>query len=195
MQARKDFFEMRAVARFDRAKNVDGGDIGTGESAIVHHFFDARADRRDLRGEIGEAARPVADYGRETRKPPVRHEPALDHPAEHVWIDVAAAEQEDDTLAREFGKLPGEAGCEGRRGGAFDYAFFQFDDAQDRERDLFLVHEHDLVGVLARNLERVALHLGNGEPVSQSRTRLDAELVFLHAVRPRNWRRDRLRPR
>ena len=156
MQARKDFFEMRAVTRFDRAKNVYGGDIGTGESAIVHHFFDARADRRDLRGEIGEAARPIANYCRKTRKSPVRHEPALDHPAEHVWIDVAAAEQEDDTLAREFGKLPGEAGCEGRRGGAFDYAFFQFDDAQDRERDLFLVHEHDLVGVLARDLERVA---------------------------------------
>ena len=50
MQARKDFLEMRAVARFDRAKDVYGGDIGTGESAIVHHFFDARPDRRNLRG-------------------------------------------------------------------------------------------------------------------------------------------------
>ena len=165
---------MRAITRFDRAKNVYGGNIGTGESAIVHHFFDARADRRNLRGEIGEAARPIANYCRKTRKSPVRHEPALDHAAEHVWIDVAAAEQEDDTFAREFGKLPGEAGCEGRRGGAFDYAFFQFDDAQDRERDLFLVHEYDLVGVLARNLERVAPDLGNGETVGQSRLRLDA---------------------
>ena len=166
---------MRAITRFDRAKNVYGGDIGTGESALVHHFFDARADRRNLRGEIGEAARPVANYCRKTRKSPVRHEPALDHPAEHVWIDVAAAEQEDDTLAREFGKLPGEAGCEGRRGGAFDYAFFQFDDAQDRERDLFLVHEHDLVGMLAGDFEGVAPDLGDGEAVRQSRPGLDQD--------------------
>ena len=57
---------MRAVARFDRAKDVYGGDIGTGESAIVHHFFDARADRRDLRSEIGEAARSVSNYCRKT---------------------------------------------------------------------------------------------------------------------------------
>ena len=97
---------MCTVTRFDRAKNVYGGEIGTGESALVHHFFYARADRRNLRGEIGEAARPVADYCRKTRKSPVGHEPPLDHPAEHVWIDVAAAEQKDDTLAREFGKLP-----------------------------------------------------------------------------------------
>ena len=66
MQARKNFFEMRAVTRFDRAKNVYGGDIGTGESALVHHFFDARADRRDLRSEIGEAAGSVANYCRKT---------------------------------------------------------------------------------------------------------------------------------
>ena len=195
MQARKDFFEMRAVTRFDRAKNVYGGEIGTGESAIVHHFFDARADRRNLRGEIGEAARPIANYCRKTRKSPVRHEPTLDHPAEHVWIDVAAAEQEDDTLAREFGKLPGEAGCEGRRGGAFDYAFFQFDDAQDRERDLFLVHEHDLVGMLAGDFEGVAPDLGNGEAVRQGRPRLDQGRFSCRGAPRKNWRRGRLRPR
>src|SRR5262245_14537812 len=101
MQARKNFFKMRAITRFDRAKNVYGGEIGTGESALVHHFFDARADRRNLRSEIGEAARTVANYRCKTRKSPVRHEPALNHPAEHIWIDVAAAEQKDDTLARE----------------------------------------------------------------------------------------------
>ena len=165
---------MSAVARFDRAKNVDGGDIGAGEGAIVHHLFDARADRRDLRGEIGEAARPVADHGRETREPSVGHEAALDHAAEHVRIDVAAAEQKDDALAREFGKLSGKAGGQGCRGRTFDDAFFQFDDAQDRERDLLLVHEHDLVGVLARNLECVVTDLGNGETVGQRRARLDA---------------------
>ena len=61
---------MRAITRFDRAKNVYGGEIGTGESAIVHHFFDARADGRNLRGEIGEAARPVANYCRKRESRP-----------------------------------------------------------------------------------------------------------------------------
>ena len=37
---------MLAVTRLDGAQDVDGGDIGAGESAIVHHLFDARADRR-----------------------------------------------------------------------------------------------------------------------------------------------------
>ena len=52
-----NFLEMRAVARLDRAEDVDGGDIGAGEGAVVHDLFDARADGRDLRGEIGQAAR------------------------------------------------------------------------------------------------------------------------------------------
>src|SRR5205814_9417458 len=33
--------EMFAITGFDRAKNVDGRDIGAGEGAIVHYLFDA----------------------------------------------------------------------------------------------------------------------------------------------------------
>ncbi len=166
--------EVGAVARLDRAKDVDRRDVGAGEGAVVHDLLDARAGGGDLRGQIGQAARSIADHGGETREPSVRDEAALDHAAEDIGIDVAAAEEKDNALSRELGELPGKTGRERSGGGAFDNAFFQFDDAQNRERDLFLVHEHDLVGVPARDLESVASDLGNGEAVGQGRSRLDA---------------------
>src|SRR5450432_1302001 len=120
---------MSTVARFDGAKDVHCGDVGAGKGAVVYDLFDTRADGGNLRREIGKAARPVTDHGTETRESPIRHEPALDHASEHVWSDVAAAKQQYDALAGELGELPGNTGRQWRRGGSFDDAFFQLDDA------------------------------------------------------------------
>ena len=129
----------------------------------------------DLRGEIGEAARTIADHGGETAEPAVGDEAAFDHAAEHIRIDVSAAEQEDDALAGEFGQLTGETGGEGRGGGAFDDAFLQFDDAQDRERDLFLVDGTTSIDECWRAISKALLPTcGNGETVGQRRLRVDA---------------------
>ena len=118
---------------------------------------------------------PIADHGGETREPAVRHQPALDHAAEDIRIDVAAAEEQDDIFAGQLRQLPGKTGGERGGGGAFHDAFFQFDEAQDGERDLFFIHEHDFVGVLARDLESVAPDLRNGEAVGQGRARFDPD--------------------
>ena len=53
-------------------------------------------------------------------------------------------------------KLAGKTGGERRRGGPFDDAFFQFDDAKDGERDFFLADDDGLVGMRLRDRESVA---------------------------------------
>ena len=93
---------MLMIPRLDRAENVDRGDIRAGESSIVHDLFDARPGRSDLRGEIGEAARAVADHSRESAQSAVGDEATFDHATEDVGIDVAAAKQKDYSLIREI---------------------------------------------------------------------------------------------
>ena len=91
---------MFVIARFDRAKHVDCRDIGAGKGAIVHHLLDARAAGGDLARQIGETTGPVADHGGEARQAPIGNETSLHDAAEHVWIDVAAAQEEHNLLAR-----------------------------------------------------------------------------------------------
>ena len=92
---------MRAVTGFDRAKNVYGGDIGTGESAIVHHLFDTGTAGSDLCGQICETAGPIANHCGESRKSSVGDEPTFDNAAQDVGINISATKQEHDTFAGE----------------------------------------------------------------------------------------------
>jgi hypothetical protein len=91
-QLRAKLGEMVVISRLDRAENVNGGNVGTSERAIVHNLFDARTSRRDLRREIGKATGPITDYGREAAKPAIGNQTAFDDATEHVGIDIAAAE-------------------------------------------------------------------------------------------------------
>jgi len=83
--------EVFVVSGLNRAENVYGGNIRTSESAIVHHLFNARARRRDLRRQIGQATRPIADDGGESAKPAVGYQTTFDHATKDVRINVAAA--------------------------------------------------------------------------------------------------------
>jgi hypothetical protein len=53
--------------------------------------------------------------------------------------------------------------------GAFHDIFLQFDNAQDGERDLFLIHQHHLVGVLAAISKALLPDFRNREAVGQAR--------------------------
>ena len=86
---------------------------------------------------------------------------------EHVGVDVSAAKQKDDAFAGQLGELPRKTRGERGRSGAFNDAFFQFDDAQNRERDLFFRDGESLIDTQARNLECVRSHLGNGESIRE----------------------------
>ena len=100
--------EMSVVARFDGANDADGGNIAAGKGAFVHHLFDARAAGGDFTGEICETAWPIADDCSESAETAISDEPALDHAAQHVWIDVAAGKEQDGAFACEFVKLARE---------------------------------------------------------------------------------------
>ena len=63
---------MLMVSRLDSAKDIDGRNVRTGECAIVHHLFDARARRSNLRGEIGKAAGTITNHSGESAEPAVR---------------------------------------------------------------------------------------------------------------------------
>jgi len=101
-QQRAKLGEMLMVSGLDRAENVYGGNVRTGESAIVHDLFDACAGRSDLRRQIGQATWPIANDGKESAKAAVGDETAFDHATKHIGIDVAAANQKDHSLAGEF---------------------------------------------------------------------------------------------
>ena len=57
--------------------------------------------RGDLRRQIGQTTRAIADHGSESAESTIRDQTALDYATEHVWIDVAAAKQENHSLAGE----------------------------------------------------------------------------------------------
>src|ERR1051325_2844895 len=96
------FDDVPGVTRFDGTEDVHRGNVSAAEGALVHDLFDARAGGGDLAGEIGETARPIADHGGEAAEPPIGDEPALNHAAEDVWVDVAAANQEHAVFAGEL---------------------------------------------------------------------------------------------
>src|SRR5260370_33998334 len=84
---------MFMIPCFNCAKDIDGGNIRTGERAIVHHLFDARARRSHLSGEIGEAAGTVANYSGESAEPSRRDQTSFNHTTKHVVVHVSAAKQ------------------------------------------------------------------------------------------------------
>ena len=79
------------VSGLDRAENVYRGNVRTSEGAVMDHLFDARARRSDLRRQIGQATRPIADDGGESAKAAVRDQTTFDHATKDVRINVAAA--------------------------------------------------------------------------------------------------------
>ena len=153
LQTLAQFRQMLVISGLDCAENMNGRNIRAGESAIVHHLLDARAAGGDLRCQIGQSARPIADHGGEAAKPAIGHQTAFDDATEHVRIDVPAAEQENNALAGEFGQLSRQTCGEGSRGGTFHDAFLELDNPQNRNRDLFFAHGQAAVDEILRDVE------------------------------------------
>ena len=82
--------EMLVVSRFNRAKHSDGRNVRAGERAVVYHFLNTRTGRRDLLGEIGQSAGTIADDGGESAQAAIGDEPALNHAAENIRVNVSA---------------------------------------------------------------------------------------------------------
>src|SRR3954454_2655826 len=96
---------MCSITCFDRAKNMNGRDIATGESAIVHDLFDARTGRGDLARQIGQAARAITNLRREPAEPSVGDQSTLDDATKNVRIDIPPAQEKHTILTREFLEL------------------------------------------------------------------------------------------
>src|ERR1051325_2642098 len=131
------FDDVLGVTRFDGTEDVHRGNVSAAEGALVHDLFDARAGGGDFAGEIGETARPIADHGGEAAEPAVGDEAALNHAAEDVWVDVAAAKQEHAFFAGELFQFVRHRRGERRSGSTFDDGFLEFNKPENRERDLF----------------------------------------------------------
>ena len=115
-QLRAKLSEVLVISRLDRTEDVNGRNVGTGERAIVHDLFDARASRRDLGREIGKATGPITNDGGKSAKPAISDQTAFDYATKHVGIDVAAAKQKDETLTGKARQFAGKT-CR-KRGGA-----------------------------------------------------------------------------
>jgi hypothetical protein len=99
-QSRAQFGEMLMVSRLDRAKDVHSRNIGAGEGAVVHHLFDARASGGDLRGEISEPARTIADDGSKSAEPTIGHQAALEDAASNAFTPTCGIARPSANVGR-----------------------------------------------------------------------------------------------
>jgi hypothetical protein len=130
-QARAQFGKVLMISCFDGANNVNRGNIGAREGAIVHDLLDAGAGRRDLRREISQAARSIADHSGEPAEPAIRDEAAFHDPAQDIRVDISSAKEENDAFSGEFRKLTGKASRQGRGRRAFHDAFLELDNSEN----------------------------------------------------------------
>ena len=135
----------------------------------MYTLLDACTSRSDLRSQLGQTTRSIADHRSESAKATVRDQTALNHATEHVWIDVAAAKQENHTLSTKLLQFSGHARGERRGSRAFNDALLQFNQAQDRQRDLFLTDDHDGIDKRPCDLKSIRTHLRNCESVRERR--------------------------
>src|SRR5207244_8048823 len=138
--------------------------------AIVYDFLDPCPVRSYFRSQLGQTTRPIADHCSESAQATIRDQTALNHAAEHVRINVAAAKQENHTLSEKLLQFSGHARGERRGSRAFDDALLQFNQAQDRQRDLFLTDDHDEIHKRSCDLKCIRTDLWNCESVRERRT-------------------------
>ncbi len=83
---------MLLVPGLHGAQDMDGGDVGAGESAIVQDLLDAGTGGSDLGCQISQSSRPIADNGGEPGKSTVGDQATFDHATQDIRIDISAAE-------------------------------------------------------------------------------------------------------
>src|SRR5438552_1219194 len=76
---------MGVVPGFDGALDVDRGNIGAGEGAVVDDLLDTPAGRRDFGREISEAAGPIANDGGEPGEPAIGDETGFHRDDFRLW--------------------------------------------------------------------------------------------------------------
>lgn len=172
-----EFFDVSLVPRFHGAEDVDGGDVGAGEEAIVGDFFDAAAGCGDEGGKPGQAAGAVADGGREADQSAIDDQGTFNEAAEDGEVDVAAGEDESDFLSCQVRQLPTEDGGERSSTGSFDDALFQFHQPDNGEGDFSFADFDDAVHQGTGDFERVFPHDADGQAVRQSRLGGDASAM------------------
>ena len=116
---------MFAVTGLHGANDLDSGNIGATEGAIMGDIFHARAAIGDDLGETREATRTITNSRAESREATIIHESAFNDSTEHRRIDISSTNSQRHILAREFWELARHHGCEWRGGGAFNHRFFQ----------------------------------------------------------------------
>ena len=95
----------------------------------------------------------VADLDHDPREPATAHHAALDDLAQHQRIDVAAAQDEGDPLAREALAVAQQR-RERRGARAFDDRLFDLEEHHDRLLDVALVHEENFLHVALDDRQR-----------------------------------------
>ena len=168
--------EMLAVARLDRAEDVtaETSELAKARSCTTCLMLAPTAAICAVR-----SARPPGRslmIARETREPAVGDQAALDHAAEDIRIDVAAAEEQHDAFAGQFWELAGKTGGERSSRPRLRRRLFPARRcAGSRARFASSLTSTALSVCSTRNLEGIAADLRNGETVGQRRAGLDAD--------------------
>lgn len=78
----------------------------------------------DKAGQLGKSARPVADYGGKSRKPPVMDKALFDNTAPHGRVDIPSANGKHDLVTGELRQKTGNHGRKRRGRGPLHHRFF-----------------------------------------------------------------------
>ena len=75
---------------------LNGKDVALYPRSLVHHVLDGNTDLTQGPGQLGDAARTIADGDRELDQPAVGGQPAFQTTTQDGGVDVAAAQKNDN---------------------------------------------------------------------------------------------------
>ena len=130
-------------------------------------LVDRCAGRCDDFGETRKSSGTIGNRHGEAGETAVGDKTHLHHTTEHREIDVAAREHEHDVFALEVIDLAREHRRERSGAGTFDDAFFELDQAKDRERDRGFVDGDDGVDDAFQHVEGTHPRAGHREAVRE----------------------------
>src|SRR5262245_4028039 len=168
---------MIVTPRLQDQVDLDSADLQVGEGAVVGHFEDVCADGRRVLADAGQFAGAVAAQNADANHASVLGQAALDDLRQQVRINVASADDHRDVLIFNPGDLVEEN--RGQPGGAsaFDDGLFDFEQFQDRARDLVFADSDDVVNVTSGDFDGAIASAFDGQAVGDGRLRGDLHIL------------------
>ena len=122
---------MIGIARLDDAMHCNRADIVLGKSAVMGDVDDAGAFLGNKTSKARQSAGAITDCSGEAAQPAIGCQAAFNYPAEHVQINISAAQWQYYFLALKVRRHSGKTGSQRSGACAFDNCLLQLHQPQN----------------------------------------------------------------